>query len=139
MAVFFFTFLTTYCNHCIKLALALAGTFQSYQNNLCKISRQKKQILVKLRRTPDRHQPKKLKIDKAKINMPKERRQKKSSAPGPPKGADLEAKASRQAKTRSQAKAVEEPKPSTSSAEDPGTAPKWNGEKISNVRPTLRD
>ena len=138
MAVFFFTFLTTYCNHCIKLALALAGTFQSYQNNLCKISRQKKQILVKLRRTPD-HQPKKLKIDKAKINMPKERRQKKRSAPGPPKGADLEAKASRQAKTRSQAKAVEEPKPSTSSAEDPGTAPKWNGEKISNVRPTLRD
>ena len=73
--------------------------------------------------------------------MPKERIQKKRSAPGPPKGMDLEAKTSRQAKTRSQAKAVEEPKPSTSSAEDPGsgTASKWNGEKISNVRLTLRD
>ena len=117
----------------------LLELFSLIKTTYVKFPAKKKQILVKLRRTPDRHQPKKLKIDKAEINMPKEIRQKKRSAPGPPKGADLEAKASRQAKTRSQAKAVEEPKPSTSSAEDPGTAPKWNGEKISNVRPTLRD
>ena len=55
------------------------------------------------------------------------RQQRKRSAPGPPKGKEIETKASRHSK------AVAEPKPSTSSA-DPDTLMSWNGEKIANVR-----